>query len=171
MRNRYRILVGAASIACLFVLATVISWPALAECDPESGCSTCCPKCKLSVSSEEIKKHFYRVECKTICIPKVTFPWQKPCCIGCDGGCDGGCCDCPIPCKGAHLRTIKVLRKFAYQCERCKYKWTPECLSCDCDVRADDGEETTAQKFAPPLPPDDFTTRVRDLLESAQLRK
>jgi len=177
MRHHYRILVGVTLIACLFPLVSITGVPARAQCDSDSGCSACCPKCKLEVSTEEFKKHFYEVECKPICIPKVTFPWQKPRCDKCDGGCDPGCCDCPIPCKGAHIRNVKVLKKFEYVCERCKYKWTPECCNCNGNCSESPaaegpaaGDANTARGFALPIPPD-FTARVRDLLKSVNLSK
>ena len=177
MPHHYRIFVSAVTLACLFAIASSARWPALAQCDSDSGCSSCCPRCKLEVSTENVKKHFYEVVCKEICIPKVTFPWQKPRCDKCDGGCDTGSCDCPIPCKGAHIRTVKVLKKYQYECERCKYKWTPEC--CNCNGNCSEGpvaenpaseEANTAKGFTPPVPPD-FTARVRDLLKSTNLRK
>jgi hypothetical protein len=180
MRHHYRILVGAALIACLLAFVSITGVSAWAQCDSDAGCPTCsacCPKCKLEVSTENVKKHFYEVVCKDICIPKVTFPWQKPRCDKCDGGCDPGCCDCPIPCKGAHIRNVKVLKKFEYVCERCKYKWTPECCNCNGNCSESPaaenpatGDANTTRGFAPPVSPD-FTARVRDLLKSVNLSK
>ena len=175
MRNQFHILTATALLGGFFAFASFAAWPVLAQCDSDSecvSCSSCCPKCKLSIDKEAVKKHFYEVECKTICIPKVTFPWQKPRCNKCDGGCDTGRCDCPVPCKGAHVRTVKVLHKFEYECERCKYKWTPVCLGCDCTSKTDQPEATAEEKFAPPVPPPvDRSARLKDLFDALPLRK
>ena len=40
-------------------------------------CPRCSNLCDLSVTKDEVTKHCYGVECKTICIPCVVFPWQK----------------------------------------------------------------------------------------------
>jgi hypothetical protein len=106
-----------------------------ATCDSASS-DSCCPQCQLEVDKSKIKEYCYDVQCKTICIPRITFPWQK----GCENGCDAPCSCCPIPPNGAKIKTVRVLKKFEYECEKCKYKWTPECVSgsngdCGCDVQ------------------------------------
>ena len=124
-------------------------------CDGTEGCSSgaCCPNCQLEIKLEDVKKYCYDVGTKTVCIPKVNFPWQVSkhqkggCdCSGCDGaGCDT-CCgpDCPVPCKGAKVRCARVLKKYEYQCKCCKYKWTPNGGGCDsgcCDAAAEPSSE------------------------------
>ena len=106
-------------------------------CDaPAARCrQVCCPQCKLTVSLEKVKKHCYGVECKTICIPRFSFPWQLDRGHqGCDGGCDsargGSRARCPRPCKGAKVKTVRVLKKYEYECQRCKYQWTPPATEC-----------------------------------------
>jgi len=105
-----------------------------ATCDSTSH-GSCCPHCLLTIDKKKIKKHCYDVQCKKICIPRISFPWQK----GCENGCDLPCSCCPTPPNGAKTRTVRVLKKFEYECERCQYKWTPVCASCgngDCGCNA-----------------------------------
>lgn len=124
------------------------------DCQASCDCQTSCPRCNLKVSLEKIKKHCYRVGCKTVCIPRVTFPWQICKDKGCNRcGCTPCIC-CPNPPNGARLRTVNVLKKFEYECERCKYKWTPETDKCGCG----DGSSCTSPGTAPdadkpPTPP------------------
>ncbi|MDG2015355.1 MAG: hypothetical protein P8J33_17745 [Pirellulaceae bacterium] len=58
-------------------------------------CENCFPEeyCTLKVEMGEREFTCYEVDYKTICVPKVTFPWQKRKCGGCGnlGGCDGAC--------------------------------------------------------------------------------
>ena len=133
-----------------------------APCDCPVGSPDSCPKWNLEIKKEAVKKHFYRVECKTICIPRVTCPWEKPPQKVCDGSCDSGDCQCPVPCKGARTRKVKVLRKYEYECEKCKYKWTPTCLTCDCTSPSGQPDSTAGEKFAPPVPT--ITDRAARLL-------
>ncbi|MAR10684.1 MAG: hypothetical protein CL681_11995 [Blastopirellula sp.] len=126
-----------------------------------SHCSSCnhCPRCKTrcraEVTTEDVKKHCFEVECKTICIPKVTFPWQlhklhgKNCCK------DGAVC--PPPAKCAKTRTVRVLVKYEYTCPKCKYTWTPyrNCSQGNCSGRSDTAtqvEADTTPVIAPPPP-------------------
>jgi hypothetical protein len=85
-----------------------------------SQCS-CCPKCgeacypTVSVGKE--KRHCWEVDTKTICIPRVRFPWEKDC------G-DKGCCktECAQP-KCGRTKCVNVLLKRTYECDICKYRW------------------------------------------------
>ena len=58
-------------------------------------CENCFPEeyCKLTVEKGEEEYTCYEIDYKTICIPKVTFPWQKKNRRGCQGNgtCDGSC--------------------------------------------------------------------------------
>ena len=63
-----------------------------ATCDSKS-CDSCCPRCQLKIDKKKVKKHCYDVQCETICIPRITFPWQR----GCKNGCDLPCDCCPPP--------------------------------------------------------------------------
>lgn len=141
---------------------TIVTTTLEAPCDYPVGPPDSCPKCNLEIKKEAFKKHFYRVECKTICIPRVTCPWEKPPQNVCDGSCDSGDCQCPVPCKGARTRKVKVLRKYEYECEKCKYKWTPTCLTCDCTSPSGQPDSTAGEKFAPPVPT--ITDRAARLL-------
>jgi len=130
-------------LAATLLIATLCVWQYSIDqtanatsCDSAS-CDTCCPNCKLKIDEKRFTKHCYDVECKTICIPRATFPWQK----GCKNGCDAQCSYCPTPLNGAKTKTVRVLKKFEYECQRCQYKWTPGCgngdCGCDAQVRAD----------------------------------
>lgn len=90
-----------------------------------SGCplghaSSNCPRCpqcqagccEFKAETVDAEKHCWKVECKTICIPNVVFPWQQ---------------DCRHPGlnNGAKVKTVRVLKKHKYTCPECKYSWTP----------------------------------------------
>jgi len=81
-------------------------------------CNDCCPDCGHKVcqpitETVKEKKHCWDVECKDICIPKAKWPWES-------------CCE---P-KCARVKTIKVLKKVEYECEKCGTKW--EVIGCGC---------------------------------------
>lgn len=145
-----------------------------------SGLGVHCPRChgtcELSVSKDEVKKSCWDVECKTICIPRITFPWQKcsECGSGCGGKCgldkSGGKCgelDCNLDCakcggaqacgaaRCARAKTVWTLKKVEYTCSHCKYKWTPsDGKGCEggrdkADQKVSEGEP----ELAPPPPP------------------
>ncbi|MCA9247376.1 MAG: hypothetical protein KDA42_09685 [Planctomycetales bacterium] len=139
----------------------------------EVQCPNCDHTCHFSVGTEPVDKHCYGVACEPICIPKVVFPWQKKCCNdgcghGCKSGCDSGCdcasgaCGCCAKCEepncscvnnGACVRYVRKLKKYEYQCEKCKYKWeaVPACGGC-CDHGAAPAPEAAP---APPAVPAD----------------
>jgi len=85
------------------------------------------------------------VVCKDICIPRIVLPWQKGRCTCGKGGKDGdgkdGCCAIH---NGAKTKSVRVLKKYEYECGRCKYKWTPM-------PKGSDGKKTsgTAQQEIP----------------------
>ena len=69
-----------------------------------------CPKCQhdfctLKCENEKVNKKCFDVDQKIVCIPKVTWPWQK----------------CPPKC--AKTKTVNVLKTKKYQCCQCKYSW------------------------------------------------
>ena len=71
----------------------------------------CCPDCGYKVCQaipevKKVKKSYFEVECKDICIPKFRLPWQM-------------CCE---P-KCGKVKTVKVLKKKSIECEKCGYKW------------------------------------------------
>lgn len=122
-------------------------------CCPQCACKSSC--CTLEAEMVDVEKKCFEVECKTICIPKVVFPWQKKKhgCHSCDGR---GCTNCVH--NGAKIRKIKVLKSKKYTCPECEYTWTPKegasccgkgsgcgCGSCDsgcsagCDAGCDVG--------------------------------
>lgn len=83
-------------------------------------CKTC-PQCdcKVCVPTPETikeKKHCWEVECKDICIPHFKWPWES-------------CCTPP---KCGKVKTVKVLKKVEYECEKCGYKWNVMSTGCGC---------------------------------------
>lgn len=79
-------------------------------------CPNCASFCKVEVETVKEKKTCWEVECKPICIPKVTLPWQKCCTPKC-----------------AKMKYVRVLKKEEYECEHCQYKFTPVCDE-DCKI-------------------------------------
>lgn len=113
-------------------------------------CPQCCHDCVFSAEKAKETKSCYDVECKPICIPKVTFPWQKGCCCCDKDGDKDGCCAVH---NGAKKRSVRVLKKYEYECPHCKYQWTP--VSDKDDWRHSDVKDKTS---APePTPADDAT--------------
>ena len=110
--------------------------------------------CELSSKEVDVEKSCFEVECKTICIPKVVFPWQtghscfgfglfgcdKSACDSCDtpacdaSGSAGKACDTSVH-NGAFTKTIKVLSKKKYTEPGCEYVWSVKDKACDanCD--------------------------------------
>ncbi len=147
--------------------------------------NTTCPRCKscctLKVECGKQEKHCWEIECETICIPRVVFPWQvkrakangqccNSCATGCDS-CDAGCGSCGKSClkctcvnNGARVKKVKKLKKKKYECPACKYEWTPACNCCGngcgngcgdpgCDSGCDaPGCDAPAQGAAPQQP-------------------
>lgn len=86
----------------------------------------CCPRCGeacyRTVSVGKEKKHCWVVDTKTICIPKVRFPWERD--RDKDGCCKKGC---PSP-KSGRTKCVRVLLKCEYECEVCKYHWDEDTM-------------------------------------------
>ncbi len=117
-----------------------------------SHCPRCKETCTVVVSKSSKEKSCFEVETRAICIPAITFPWQR-----CYGGCgDKGCgkvgcskssksgcgcgksdgkgkggkngqCDdvnCAQPTKCGRVRYVNVLVKKTFSCPSCKYTWS-----------------------------------------------
>ena len=95
-------------------------------------CPRCHTSCQLEIEKGKEKKSCWEIECKAICIPKVTFPWQK-------------CCQ---P-KCAKVKYVNVLKKKTWECEVCKTKWNAVCSDCACDATPTD---TVSPAPKPPAP-------------------
>ena len=114
------------------------------KCCKKACCPKCshdCQTCKLEAEIVDVEKKCFEVECKTICIPRVVFPWQKKKlgCHSCDS-CEGrGCTNCVH--NGAKVRKVKVLKSKKYKCPECEYTWTPEEGSPCCGTSCDRGGE------------------------------
>ncbi len=88
-------------------------------------CPQCCHDCVFSAEKAKVTHSCYAAECKPICIPRVVFPWQKGCCTCGKGGKDGGKDGCCAVHNGVKKRSVRVLKKYEYECSHCKYQWTP----------------------------------------------
>ncbi len=80
-------------------------------CTQSCGCKSRCPDCDLEVckvSCEKVEesKTCFKVEYKTICIPKVKLPW--------DNCCEPRC---------AETRSVKILVTHKFKCPKCRCKW------------------------------------------------
>ena len=73
-----------------------------------------CKLCEPTPTTEKDKKHCWCIETKDVCIPHIRWPWQP-------------CCEPP---KCGRVRTVKVLKKVEYECEKCGYKWEIKCAGC-----------------------------------------
>ncbi len=105
-------------MALAFVLAS--SWTSVGETG-ENGHGANCPRCHETcyptVTKGSETKQCWEVETKTICIPKVRFPWESKCC---NKGCGEDGCAQPKP---GRTKTVNVLVKHEYECSTCKYSW------------------------------------------------
>ncbi len=114
-RSRLLLLIWAIHVTTLPAPAPAAECGGAAGCHCHVQCPQCQAYCKVSVEKEKVKHYCWEVECETICIPRVHFPWE---------------CACPPKC--ARVKTVRVLKKEEYECEECKYKWTPVTTGCGC---------------------------------------
>lgn len=119
-----------------------------------ANCPHCGNVCYPKVSDGKKKKHCWKVEKKTICIPKVRFPWEKDC--------GDACCDesCPQP-KCGRTKCVKVLMKHEYECHVCKYSWNPAPCGCEQGKEGGDAAPQARSRDLPPSPPRDARRAVR----------
>lgn len=83
-------------------------------------CPQCHKTCHVTVEPIKIKKECWDVECEEICIPAITFPWEK----------------CTTP-KCGRVISVKKLKIHTYECDGCGYKWKIDqkpCGSCHEEV-------------------------------------
>lgn len=119
------------------------------------GCPACNYVCEFSVEPAKEKKHCYEVDCKAICIPPLTFPWQKT---------HGGRKEIagPATTRCGRVKIVRVLVKEEYECTRCKHTWRAVRIKCghtdDCLVPASTGADPVVN---PPLPMDARLPRRR----------
>jgi hypothetical protein len=97
------------------------------------------------------KKTCFDVEEKAICIPPITFPWEKS-----QGKGKGG--DCAVGPRCGKVKIVRVLVKQQYECAQCKYTWTAVSLCGDrCGDKGAAKEQTETGAVTPghdvPPPP------------------
>ena len=119
------------------------------ECGCEVQCPCCDHVCTLTCESSKEGKHCWEVECKPICVPCIRFPWDK-------------CCK---P-KCAKIKYVKVLVKREYECEQCKYKWTPVCQGC-CGDCCSAPPQAVEPGYKGPPPPQDKNAAFEYVLPTA----
>ena len=83
-------------------------------------CPRCHGTCYPTLTKAKETKTCWEVETKTICIPKVRFPWESKCC---NKGCGKEGC---VPPKCGRTKCVNVLVKREYECSTCKYTWDPD---------------------------------------------
>ncbi len=117
-------LLALAAVAMLATTSVLAGKPQLAQCSDcrvgkQVHCPHCSKPCSPTVSKDMETKHCWCVETKTICIPKVRFPWERhqDCCESKNG--------CPPP-KCGRTKCVRVLVKKEYECPVCKYKFDVE---------------------------------------------
>lgn len=136
-------------VSTLMLLALLAGAPVLAG-DHDHGksggkghgsvfCPHCGEACYPTVTKGKETRVCFETESKTICIPKVRFPWQG---AGLNlsfrnshgkgkGKASGGCMDCGgtdgncLPTRCGHTKDVNVLIKHEYECSVCKYTWDP----------------------------------------------
>ena len=72
---------------------------------PHLQCSTCQKSCNLTVGVATKETECFEVQCKDICIPPVTLPWQCR------------------PTRCGRVRRVNVLVIETREEEVCEYKW------------------------------------------------
>ena len=116
-----------ALLTLAFVLSTNLSLLA------GHGAGTCCPACnytcEFSVETVTEKEKSFEVECQPICIPPITFPWEKH-------RHHEKNADFAQPAKCGKVRVVRVLVRQDYECSRCKYKWSVASPKNDSDSKA-----------------------------------
>ncbi len=104
-------------------------------------CPRCAAPCEPTVTKGKETRSCWEVETKTICVPRVTFPWEaRACGAGKKSGCKSGCKGCSgkggkdlcgpapdcTPAKCGRTKCVNVLMKREYECTVCKYNWEPQ---------------------------------------------
>lgn len=139
------------------ILLCSVVGPAMAG-DPDAGhgrgwfCRKCSEPCFPKVSKEKETRYCWDVDTKTICIPRVRFPWEH-----CSG--KGGKSGCSAPLCG-QSKPVKILMKCEYERGVCEYDWEQDQAKSGYgrpDVAPqtqphDDPEESSEPEVPPPPP-------------------
>ena len=110
-RQRMYSAIVVAALACIAVGSSIALAGGHGNCCPDCGCKVCVP----STEVVKEKKHCWTVDCKDICIPKAKWPWDT-------------CCEPQC----AKVKTVKVLKRVEYECEKCGCKWDVLSTGCSC---------------------------------------
>lgn len=108
-------------------------------------CPDCNYVCQLTKEQVTETKHCYDVECKPVCVPPITFPWER-------GSGKGKGLATPKRC--GKVKVVRVLVKEEYECTKCKCKWTAVPAKGKKDGHYDEsGEVDAGGEGAPDVPP------------------
>ena len=96
-----------APAVCLFLICSLaMAQAAVAGHAGKSACFCCAQKrCELTVSMATEETDCFEVECKDVCIPPVTFPWECR------------------PKKCGRIRSVNVLKTETRERQVCEYTW------------------------------------------------
>lgn len=139
-------------VAAFAIVGLAVTWASADQWAPR-GCPECgCKTCVATPETTKVKKHCWEVECKDICIPRFRWPWESCCEPAC-----------------ARVKTVKVLKKKEYECEKCGYKWTVQSVCEPCQDHSDKVApqvqiDPSAQAPYPPQAPvsvSDLPARIR----------
>lgn len=152
----------------------------------EGGCSSCCTK-EICVGNAKVvkeKKTCYKIECKTICVPQVRFPWEcgekldfldsfRKC-----GSCVSACC---VPPKCGVVLKVRDFTKDSYEVDVCEYtmdvKTVPACscgggcTSPGCCANAQPTQSLQAEPVAPTRQPTPPSPVVAERAEKGRVAK
>lgn len=96
-------------------------------------CPSCSHRCEFKIERTTEEKECFEVECETICIPRIRFPWTR--------------CNEPYQ---ATQRTVQKLKTRTYECPACEYTWRAvECAPC---APAEPAPQEAAPAEQPPVP-------------------
>lgn len=143
---------------CIVIVTLANAWARGAEPHGCVRCPRCNWACELQAETVAETEHCWQIESVPICVPRVTFPWEKRCHHCGTRGCTAQTCGlAAAQRKGAKVKCVRRLVKKEYECQRCEYEWSPKRLPCcgppgscgDKDANAE-GAEGSPAKTAPP---------------------
>ena len=124
----------------------------------EGCCAACGKVCRLNVTTEKVTSSCFDVECRPVCIPPVTFPWQTS---PCDHAKCAGAVTGPLH-RFGRIRYVNVLMEREYEAgERCVCNWKMEDACPPLPDAPAPGEEQDSKPGTDPeeSPPPDIVRR------------